>query len=211
MMPEKYEPEEFRYSKSISETYHLSVPGSLVWANITINSSGDLNIQSNYGNYQYAWRSFGEDFKKFLIHICTNDPSFLYNKLHNRSEANRIDVMKTVNLWKREVIRWFRETLRFRRLRIDRDEARSMAKDAMKALDAIVQTLGPECQAETFYVCARVPEINQVIDFEWSIYEGSPVTMGDHRCQALIDEIMPAFASILQRELEEKERTHDEV
>lgn len=52
------------------------------------NSAGDLFINSDWGFYGYAWRSFGDDFKKFL---AQTNSDYLMGKLelNYRSTTNK--------------------------------------------------------------------------------------------------------------------------
>ena len=204
---------EFKYSKSVSETYHLKVPGDFAWANITINSNGDLNIQSDYGNYNYAWRAFGDSFKKFLIRIChkaKGDRGYLYDKLHNRHKAAMVDVKPTVKMWKREIGRWYGENYKSYFPEMRRSELKMAAQDALDTLDSFQSHFGSECSQDAFYMWMDKPEINKIIDWEWRMYEGSPVKTGDRACKALCEQIMPAFADILRKELEQEAQAKKE-
>lgn len=52
--------------KDPAEQYYISIPGQS-WATFTINKKGDLFINSDWGYFCYAWRAFGDDFKRFSI------------------------------------------------------------------------------------------------------------------------------------------------
>jgi hypothetical protein len=192
----------YQVSKSTSETYHITVPGSCLWANITINPIGDLNIQSDYGDFNYGWRSFGKDFKEFLLRIfekANQDGSYLYDKLHDSNKASMVDVKRTIAAWKEEVINRRRES------GINGDGCtREEAREAYDALSAFQREAGSTCTQDYFFMWMDRPEIDAVLDFEWRIYEGVRTT-GDIRCRAFCIEIAPIFAEILREELSQKE------
>ncbi len=48
-----------------AETIYISHP-TASYGIFCYNSLGDLFLNSDYGFHAYAWRSFGDDFKKFL-------------------------------------------------------------------------------------------------------------------------------------------------
>lgn len=52
--------------KDQAEQYYISLPGQS-WATFVISEKGDLFINSDWGYWACCWRSFGTDFKKFLI------------------------------------------------------------------------------------------------------------------------------------------------
>lgn len=55
--------------KQLADAYHIdSMKHS--WAVIMVSEKGDLMINSDYGNFAYAWRSYGgKEFKHFLTTI----------------------------------------------------------------------------------------------------------------------------------------------
>ncbi|QHW35772.1 hypothetical protein GZH47_33300 (plasmid) [Paenibacillus rhizovicinus] len=205
---------EYKHSKSVSETYHITWPGEFTWANIMINEMGDLNIQSDYGNYTYGWRSFGDNFKKFLIRICgksgDHPKGYLYDKLHDHSKAATVDVKKSLTVWKKEIIRMRRETgLRYKRydwVKLSSGEiSQEQAKDVWDSICIIERELGSTCSQDRFYMSLDRESINDVFDWEWRIHgDGSPETTGDVACEAFCREIAPVFAKILQDELDQE-------
>lgn len=54
-----------------AESFYLRHP-QFSWALICITEKGDLFINSDWGTFGTAWRSFGTDFKAFLISINTD-------------------------------------------------------------------------------------------------------------------------------------------
>ncbi len=56
---------ETRIVKSTAETVYINHPDAS-YGIFCYNTVGDLFINSDWGMFGYAWRSFGDDFKKFL-------------------------------------------------------------------------------------------------------------------------------------------------
>ena len=52
-------------NKYPAETVYIRDPETS-YAIFCFNNVGDLFVNSDYGSYNYAWRNYGEDFKKFL-------------------------------------------------------------------------------------------------------------------------------------------------
>lgn len=48
-----------------AKTYYISHP-EYSYGIFCFNSKGDLFLNSDWGMYGFAWRAYGEDFKKFL-------------------------------------------------------------------------------------------------------------------------------------------------
>ncbi len=63
--------------KHTAETVYISHPNAS-YGIFCYNSVGDLFLNSDYGMYGYAWRSFGDDFKSFLAQINSD---YLMGKL----------------------------------------------------------------------------------------------------------------------------------
>lgn len=66
------------------------------WATFWYNDKGDLFLNSDWGNYFYSWRSFGDDFEKFLKGL---ELGYLYGKMASSFtqypvEGRRSDVLK---------------------------------------------------------------------------------------------------------------------
>ena len=57
------------------------------WAIVMVSSAGELAVISDFGNYAYAWRSFGGCFREFL---CELNSVYLCGKLRNgRTEYDK--------------------------------------------------------------------------------------------------------------------------
>ncbi len=63
--------------------YYLPSIDGEGWAEIVVCSSGFFAAVSDYGNYAFAWRSFGDgDFREWLAHL-ERDPGYVMCKLHH--------------------------------------------------------------------------------------------------------------------------------
>lgn len=65
------------------------------FATFCYTKKGDLFLNSDWGNYFYSWRSFGDDFEKFISGL---DVGYLTNKLATGFtqypvEGRRLDVL----------------------------------------------------------------------------------------------------------------------
>jgi len=56
---------EIKINQHSAETIYINHPEAS-YAIFCFNSIGDLFVNSDYGFYGYAWRSYGDDFKTFL-------------------------------------------------------------------------------------------------------------------------------------------------
>jgi hypothetical protein len=65
--------------KDICEQYYQSLEGQS-WCTFTISPIGDFFIHSDWGYWAFNWRSFGTDFKGFLIGI---NKHYLFDKLES--------------------------------------------------------------------------------------------------------------------------------
>lgn len=63
-----------------AESYTLRTKNGDWLGQIVLTSDGAFMSVTDYGNLSFAWRSFGDDFKKFLIGL---DVSYLASKMFN--------------------------------------------------------------------------------------------------------------------------------
>lgn len=68
---------EIKVNKSTAVVYHINHPDAS-YGIFCLNDKGDLFINSDYGFYGYAWRSYGPDFRAFLAQLNTD---YLIGKL----------------------------------------------------------------------------------------------------------------------------------
>jgi len=59
---------EITFIKDSAETIYINHPNAS-YGIFCFNTKGDLFVNSDYGSYSYAWRSFKNDFKEFLSNI----------------------------------------------------------------------------------------------------------------------------------------------
>lgn len=57
--------------EAISESITLTNDNGSWIGQVVITSDGMFSGVTDYGNFSYAWRSFGDDFKKFLLRLDT--------------------------------------------------------------------------------------------------------------------------------------------
>jgi hypothetical protein len=73
--------DDYKLEKSTCEKYTIRFNDGWDWAIFTIDNTGIFNCQSSFGNFNYHWTAFGNDFKKFL---CGLDSGYLFTKLCDR-------------------------------------------------------------------------------------------------------------------------------
>lgn len=80
-----------------------SIDGLEGWAIIHMDSRGFFATCSDYGNYAFHWRNWGDgrDFREFVIGLA-RDPYYIANKL-DHDKWNLFDKDKTVERIRREI------------------------------------------------------------------------------------------------------------
>ncbi|QST02845.1 hypothetical protein IMZ31_20050 (plasmid) [Pontibacillus sp. ALD_SL1] len=73
---------------------------------LQIDDRGSFRVNVGNRTFGYQWNKRGEAFRAFLRDIFLNDPVYLYEKTHDQSLSNRVDVEKTIRNMKREIIRF---------------------------------------------------------------------------------------------------------
>jgi hypothetical protein len=66
-----------KYEKTNCDVYHFKIEQCL-WATFFVRDNGQLSIMSDYGDWNYWWHSFGDDFKAFL---CGLGDDYIMDKL----------------------------------------------------------------------------------------------------------------------------------
>jgi len=78
---------EIKVNKLSAETIYINHPDAS-YGIFCFNEIGDLFINSDYGFYGYAWRSFGQNFKEFL---ASTNSHYLIGKfeINYRASSNK--------------------------------------------------------------------------------------------------------------------------
>lgn len=86
---------EVKIEKSTCERYTIRNSEFSGWAIITLSESGDVNIQSDYGNWGYLWPPHcrSKSLKEFLISI---DHWYAWNKFSGKEEYDHEATIKSV-------------------------------------------------------------------------------------------------------------------
>lgn len=127
------------------------------WAIALVTSAGELAIISDFGNYAFAWRSFGECFRSFL---CQVDNCYLTGKLCNgRTEY---DEDRTQQLIREHILSYRRDRS------LSREEARcewELSSD-LGSFDAwYMQTSLTD--AHEFYVATTSQQLMAFVEQLW--------------------------------------------
>jgi hypothetical protein len=184
---------EYKVTKSTTERYSIRLKDGWTWAIINISEDGDFNVISDYGNYSYAWRSFGDNFKKFLVDICgrckESPMSYLYDKLHNHEQSKNVDIDATISNWKGHLFE----------KRRNRDITEEQARVEYDQLISFEDSIGTECSQDYLYMWFSHEYSGDIFDFDYIGYD--IVHTYDRQCEAFCREIAPVFAEILKEEI----------
>jgi hypothetical protein len=168
-------------TKGLTERYTLR--DKSWWADITVSPDGFVNIQSDYGSYNYSWRSFGDDIKKFLIGC---DKSYLYNKFGGL------------------LPRAFNQEKSIQRLRKDILEYRrngTFSKEDCREIWDKTETLKLEgiSSTEEWFRVVGDSDISRM--YEYDISSIPCTTEDNYQLTAFLKEIWPEFVKILKNEI----------
>lgn len=72
---------EVMVKRNTAETMYIRKDGAS-YGIFCYNEVGDLFLNSDWGMYSFAWRSFGASFKEFLKHA---DPEYIFDKFDTNS------------------------------------------------------------------------------------------------------------------------------
>jgi len=98
-MENKESKPEILLKKAPCTQYYLDVPGQS-WGTFTISEHGDFFIHSDWGYWAFNWRSFGENFKKFLV---TLNAEYLLDKIET-NQFQFYGIKQKIHARKREAI-----------------------------------------------------------------------------------------------------------
>lgn len=201
--------ENFTCSRSTMERYDIRLKGEsswrCAWATISISEDGVFNAQTDCGDFNYYWGSFGDCFKSFLINICSKDGSYLYGKIHSRDRAGNVDVEETINNMKARIIQNRREN--GNRTPYVMDElSPEEARELWDELDCIQSSHGEishDAFSSIFYHELPNEEREKVFGDEFW-HDDFLVTTEDREAKTFCEVVAPVFAEILRSELAAK-------
>ncbi len=174
--------DDYKLEKSTCEKYTMRFNEGWDWAIFTIDNTGMFNCQSSFGNYNYHWRAFGDNFKEFL---CEVDSYYLLNKLCDKNTFYYDEWLEQV---KKSIIKDRRQYL------FDSEEAR-------KVWDYIVDDIGYEDNYTV--LCMRLWESRELGKaYSDIIYSDIwPEQDYSRNQKAFVLEVYPKFVEILKEEL----------
>ena len=206
--------DKFTVSKDVSETYRLRIDSyRCQWANITINPNGEFSVISDCGNFNYRWPiSENENFKEFLIRICSQSPNgYLYDKIHDRDRASRVDAEKSIAPLKQDLFRYYREKRRdYFYMLEDKKKIYPQLDTRMRDAYDELESIGSEGElsADAFYsLMWNNSNLGEVFDGDYIVHALDVETIGDRQAMAFCEVVAPIFAAILKTEL--LEVSHD--
>lgn len=200
---------EYKLVKSTMERYDIRLQGEdrwrCSWATISISDDGLFNAITDCGDFNYYWGSPGKSFKEFLIDICSNGSSYLYNKISNGDRKGQVDVEKTIENMKKKVIELRRESGLWSHVKGDfsQEEARVLW-DALEGVKNDHSEISPDAFSSIFYYELPDTERRKVFSDEWW-YEDLVVYTEDRSAKAFCEVVAPVFAEILKAEIENNE------
>jgi hypothetical protein len=200
----------YNLTKSTMERYDIRIKNEdhwkCAWAVISISEDGMFNAQTDCGDFNYNWGSFGDCFKSFLADICSKDTDYLYGKIHSQDRDGNIDIEKTINNMKAKVIENRRENGNRTPYVLDElspDEARDLW-DELDSIQRNHDEISPDAFFSLFYHELSSKERRKVFSDEiW--HDDILITIPDRKANAFCEVVAPLFADILKKELAEKE------
>jgi hypothetical protein len=159
--------------------YYLPSGPDQQWAEIVLVSTGMFAAVSDWGNYAYAWRGFGECFRRFIIRI-SDSPSYVMSKISREEydgEATEAAIKK--------------EILRLRRAK------EITAEQALGFVDELGEH-GVGSSEAGFALWYYENRGSKAIEEAHSLSERSYPHGVQHFCQR----ILPRLAEVLRKELE---------
>lgn len=178
--------EDYTFKKSTCERYDIRWK-PYGWATITIDENGGVfNAQSDFGAYAYSWPGHGrKSFKDFIVNDLASDPSYFLGKV---AKENFFDSDLAFDKWKGEIIS----------IRRERECTREQAREAYDFLNDLDSSLSVDLLQERIY---ESKELNAIYDEPWYAFDFyldfSP------QAKAFAHIVMPMFAEILKKEIEE--------
>ena len=181
--------EKYTYNKVTATTYRIRGEHFL-WANITVRPfknkkyfGVEINIKSDYGDYQYTWGSMGSDYVDFLSNV---DYSYFMGKMRsNRGGGYRFSSERSEKLIREKIKRY-------------RREGNITAPKAREFWDAL-EYVEFNSKEGFFYTLMETREL-----FE-ELYGSDPIAIDtadeyDPQCRGFWENIWPIFLDILKNE-----------
>ncbi|KAA9007268.1 hypothetical protein F4V43_01925 [Paenibacillus spiritus] len=197
----------YSVTKDVSEVYRLRIDSHRCqWATITINN-GDLNVISDCGNFNYSWRmNENENFKDLLIRICKygEGKGYLYDKIHDRDRADRVDVEKTVKQIKKDLFEYYREKKRdYYYMTEDKYKYSDLSTKMRDAYDELIglESEGEMSQDYFYSQLYNSTYLNEVFCGDYFAYLDVEY-IGDRQAIAFCEVVAPIFAEVLINEEE---------
>lgn len=193
----------FKVKKSVMERYDIRLDHwRCQWATISVSDDGVFNAQTDCGDFSYRWGSFGESFKMFLISIFSKDTHYLYNKIHDSSKANLIDIEKTVANMKERILQNRKENGNITPYVMDElspEEARDLW-DELETISNCHDEVTSDAFASMFYYELPDEGRRKVFGDEFW-HDDILVNSSDRNAETFCEVVAPVFAEILREEL----------
>lgn len=182
--------EDYTFKKSTCERYDIRWKRN-GWATFTIDENGGLfSVQSDFGNYNYAWPNHGrESFKHYIIQELVRDPDYFLGKVASK---DYFDSDKAEKQWKAKIIE----------LRKDRECTKEQARDAWQFLMNDLDVGGSvDYLQNEIYGSSEISAISEEPWYDFEIELDYP-----RIAVRFVHEVMPMFADILRKEIESEEK-----
>ncbi|OOM17247.1 hypothetical protein CLSAB_19670 [Clostridium saccharobutylicum] len=183
--------DKYNFKKSTCERYDIKLKDTYGgWAIITIDENGGLfNAHTDYGDYNYSWPNHGrESFKHFILELV-KDKSYFLGKVANDKYYYAENTEKA---WKEQIIE-------------DRREGELSEEQARELWDEITDFDYHTSCDHLQHQCYESDIVNKYYCEPW--YHFDVVQGFSPQAHAFADIIMPILGEIIQKEIEEKEKT----
>lgn len=183
---------DFTIKKSVMERYDIRINNEnrfrCLWAVISISDDGFFTAQTDCGDFNYRWGSFGDCFKSFLIDIDKDD--YLYGKIATKDEF--VDGEETAKKFKSQLLK----------CRWEGDINEYEAREAWEEIEELIEETYRMSPDGFHYVLQAKYALNQALP---DIYDDLDLVFKkDRKAQAFCEVVMPVFVEILKKELAEK-------
>lgn len=181
---------EYSFKKSVCEKYEVSI-NKHDYMTFTIDDSGLFQAYGSYGSYNFQWSSHGrKSFKHFILDLA-KDTHYFLKKV---GEGNYFYQKETKEAWKKQII-LDRRGKEFESIGLTKEEARTL----WNIVDGIDYNSAEGCQRQLYdnnIVWEKYCE-------PWYYFE--PVVGYSPNERYFAKEVMPIFAEIIKKEVENNE------